>query len=432
MAIKAPPALIALESLSGAEIAAHQHYARILDEKGRYLPFDEFRHRISQRENVALAWTLTRRARDTAMQRIDYRNEAGAQAGFVLTPAMAAACEQVDKHATRLALGDLVNRLRGAGAALIQLQLDEPITSAQLEGANTTTLVARSMLESGRTPRTEDEHMIAGNARLMDDIPALLDDPLTPELIRRFHAIGMQGIGDEKYRPGEFRTTNDIVIADYDGNVVHQPPPAEGLAERLERVCAWVNAETQYIHPLIKACILHFILAHEHPFRDGNGRTSRALFYWFMLKSGYDAFRYISISSFLHAAPVKYAHSYQYTEKDGMDMTYFLEYQMDVIGRGLERLRQHVNDLVARAASIDRILFESGALSRLTPRQVILLNIMLATPGRLYTAADVSEALGTSDNTARSDLRALVREALAREMPANDQKKVYRIAKTFS
>ena len=432
MAIKTPPALIAPDALSGADIAAHQHYARILDDKGRYLPFDEFRHRVPQRENLTLAWTLTRRARDTAMQRIDFHNETGEQAGFVLTPAIAAACEQVDKHATRLALGDLINRLRGAGAALIQLQLDEPITSSQLEGANTTTLVARSMLESRRAPRTEDEHMIAGNARLMDDIPALLDEPLTPALIRRFHAIGMQGIRDEKYRPGEFRTTNDIVIADYDGNVVHQPPAAEGLTERLERVCAWVNDETHYIHPLVKACILHFILAHEHPFRDGNGRTSRALFYWFMLKSGYDAFRYISISSFLHAAPVKYAHSYQYTEKDGMDMTYFLEYQADVVRRGLGRLLQHVNDLVARAASIDRMLFESGALSRLTPRQVILLNIMLATPGKQYTAADISEVLGTSDNTARSDLRALVREALAQEMPANDQKKVYRIAKKFS
>lgn len=432
MAIKSPPALIALESLTGVDIAAHQHYARVTDEKGRYLPFDEFRHRVSQRENVSLAWTLTRRARDAAIQRIDYRNDAGEQAGFVLTPALAAACERVDKHATRLALSDMINRLRGAGAALIQLQLDEPITSSQLEGANTTALVARSMLESGRAPRTEDEHMIAGNARLMAEIPEMLDEPLTPELIRRFHAIGMQGICDEKYRPGEFRTTDDIVIADYDGNIVHQPPRAEGLAERLQQVCEWVNGDAHYIHPLVKACILHFILAYEHPFRDGNGRTIRALFYWFMLKSGYEAFQYISISSFLYAAPVKYALSYQYTEKDGMDMTYFLEYQAEVVRRGLERLLQHVNDLVARAVTIDRLLLESGALSRLTPRQVILLNIMLAAPGRQYTAADVSNALGISDNTARSNLRALAREELVEEMPANEQKRVYRIAKKFN
>lgn len=39
---------------------------------------------------------------------------------------------------------------------------------------------------------------------------------------------------------------------------------------------------------------------------------------------GYDVFKYISISRLLHAAPVKYAASYQYTESDGMDLTYFL------------------------------------------------------------------------------------------------------------
>lgn len=432
MAIKRPPALIPLASLTGADIAAHLPYARITDDKGRYLPFDEFRHRVARRDNLALAWTLTRRARDAAMQRLDYRNEAGEQAGFIVTPAIAAACERVDKHATRLALNDLIHRLRGAGAALMQLELEEPIASAQLEGASTTTLVAREMLGSGRAPRTEDEHMIAGNARLMAAIPDLLDEPLTPGLIRRIHAIGMEGINEAKYQPGEFRTTDDIAIADYDGNVVHQPPAAVRLPERLQQVCDWLNSETEYVHPLVKGCILHFMLAHEHPFRDGNGRTSRGLFYWFMLKSGYEAFRYISISSLLHAAPVKYAHSYQYTETDGMDLTYFLEYQTGVIRRALDTLLQHVNDLVIRAAKIDRILFESGALSRLLPRQVTLLNIMLATPATIYTAADVSDALGISDNTARKDLRALVNEGLVEEAATNAQKTVYRIAKNLN
>ncbi|HCH37979.1 MAG TPA: Fic family protein [Enterobacter sp.] len=431
MSIKRPPRLIPLESLTGADIVAHQHYARTTDDKGRYLPFDEFRHRLSHRDNVALAWTLTRRARDAALQRIAYRNEAGEQAGFMLTSAISATCERVDKHATRLALDNLIYRLRGAGAALIQLQLDEPITSSQLEGANTTTLVARKMLGSGRAPRTEGEHMIAGNARLMAEIPDLLNEPLTPDLIRRFHATGMEGINNAKYQPGEFRTTNDIVIADYDGNVIHQPPAADRLPARLQGICDWVNSTAEYVHPLVKACILHFMIAHEHPFQDGNGRTSRAMFYWFMLKSGYEAFKYISISSLLYAAPVKYAQSYQYTETDGMDLTYFLEYQSGIIRRALDQLLRHVDDLVTRAANIERFLFESRALSRLTSRQVTLLNIMLATSTTDYTAADVSEALGISDNTARKDLRALVREGLAEETAANDQKTVYKIARNL-
>lgn len=429
MPIKRPPLLIPFSQLTGADLDAHQRYNRVVDDRGRYLPFDEFCRRTASGENVSIAWTLTRRARDSAMQRIPYSNESGEQAGFVLTPNIIPVCELVDKHATRLALKELTNRLRGAGKELTALSLEEPITSSQLEGANTTTLVARSMLESGRVPRTEDEYMIAGNARLMAEIPGLIQEPLTPDLIRRFHVIGMGGINDEKYRPGELRDTDDVVIADYDGNIVHQPPAAANLPERLQMVCNFVNGTEPYVHPLVKACILHFMIAHEHPFRDGNGRTSRGLFYWYMLKSEYDVFKYVSISQLLHAAPAKYAHSYQHTETDGMDLTYYLEYQTSIIHRAVARLLQHVDALVTRAARIDHFLYKSGILSRLTGRQVTLLNIILAEPGKKYSAAGIAETLGVSDNTARNDLRTLARENLLTEVSENEQKTVYMISR---
>ena len=425
MAAKKVPLTVPLSQLSGAHLQAYQDYTRMTDNKGRYLPFDAFQYRVKKGEDVAIAWTLTRMARDAAIQRIDYQNEAGESAGFNITPIIYEICELSDKHATTLALREQTDRLRGAGAELSELRFEEPITSSQLEGANTTTLVAKNMLASGRTPRTEDEQMIAGNARLMAEIPALTEERLTLELIRKLHAIGMGGINDEKYRPGEFRESDDVVIADYDGNIVYQPPRAAELDTRLQKICDWLNNKEEYIHPLIRACILHFMIAYEHPFRDGNGRTSRAFFYWYMLKNGYEAFKYISISKLLHAAPVKYAHSYQHTESDGMDLTYFLEYQAGIIGRALRTYLEHIEKIINRSAMIDRRLYESGALKRLTARQVTLLNIMLSTPGKAYTAADVSEMLGVSDNTARTDLRAVVREGFALEKRANDQKTVY-------
>lgn len=69
------------------------------------------------------------------------------------------------------------------------------------------------MLKSGRAPYTEDEHMIAGNAHLMAEVPDLLQESLTSELIRLFHALGMGGINDEKYQPGEFRKTDDSAVS---------------------------------------------------------------------------------------------------------------------------------------------------------------------------------------------------------------------------
>jgi Fic family protein len=427
--MKHPPGLIPFSAFTGAQLETHQQYSRILDNKGRYLPFDEFRHRVKRGEDLELAWTLTRNARSAALQPVNYRNEAGEQAGFNITPLISEVCELADKHTTQTALREYLQQLPAGGAELSQLQLDESITSSQLEGANTTTLVARNMLETGRQPRTEDEQMIAGNARLMAKIPEHLAEPLTIELIRHFHAVGMSGINDAKYQPGTFRDTDDIVIADYDGNIAHQPPAAATIPQRLQEVCDFANhTDGQYIHPLIRACILHFMLAHEHPFRDGNGRTSRALFYWFMLKNGYEAFRFVSISQLLHAAPVKYAHSYQYTEHDGMDITYFLEHQASTIKRATTKYLDFIHEIIRRRAAVDSQLAASGALSRLRPRQIALLNIMLSEPQRLYTAAEVSQLLGVSDGTARTALRVLVHEGLARQVQVNDQQTAYIVA----
>lgn len=422
-----PPALLPLSGIPEEQFQSHQHYSRLLDSKGRYLPFGDFRHRVKRGEDVALAWTLTRRARDAALQRVNFHNEAGEQAGFYITPGIAEACALVDTATSQAALNQQTAALRGAGAELSELLLNEPITSSQLEGANTTTLVARNMLDTGRKPRTEDEHMIAGNARLMAEIPVRLKEPLTVELIRHFHAVGMDGIDDDKYTPGTFRQTDDVVIADYDGNIVHQPPKADTIPERLQMVCDFVNdTGGAYIHPLIKACAIHFMIAHEHPFRDGNGRTSRALFYWFMLRHGYAAFKYISISTLLHASSVKYAHSYQNTERDGMDLTYFLEYQASVITRAVRGYLAHVEGLVLRRAALDRVLFESGALGRLTPRQITALNILSATPGKLFSVAEIAVSLGISDNTARTALKALERESLVEGVQSNDRQTLYR------
>ncbi len=426
MAVKRPPALVPLSQITSEQLDSYSSWARIVDDKGRYLPWDEFQFRIKKGQDATLAWSFTRRARNAAMQFLDYTNEHDEQAGFNNTSPMSEVCERVDKYATTQALLQQQQRLQATGTLLGQLQFDEAITSAQLEGANTTTLVAKNMLETGRKPRTESEQMIVGNARLMSEILAHLDEPLTPALIRHFHSVGMAGIDDKKYTPGHWRETDDIVIADYDGNIVHQPPKAERIPERLEKVCTWINTRSgNYIHPLIRACILHFMIAHEHPFRDGNGRTARALFYWFMLKSGYEAFRYISISSLLYAASVKYAHSYQYTETDSMDLTYFLEYQMAIVKRALDKFYEHIDAVISRRARIDRTLFESGALQRLTQRQVTLLNIMLGDAGKGFTVAEIAGQLGIADNTARSDLKALVREGVAEERRANAQQTIY-------
>ena len=64
--------------------------------------------------------------------------------------------------------------------------------------------------------------------------------------------------------------------------------------------------EVPFIHPVIKAIIIHFVISFLHPFVDGNGRTVRSFFYWYMLKKGYALTEFLSISRIIYANKVKY------------------------------------------------------------------------------------------------------------------------------
>ena len=170
--------------------------------------------------------------------------------------------------------------------------------------------------------------------------------------------------------PGVLRVNDDVVVQDGQGNTVHVPPPAAGLAVRLRVLSRWINQShndphrADYLHPLIKGIALHFALGYEHPFRDGNGRVARALFYWFMFKNDFSAFRYIAISVLLRNAPVKYGRSYLNSEADDLDLTYFIDFQCWVVLRAVSSFTEAYRKSLVNAESFDRWLSEFGFFER--------------------------------------------------------------------
>src|SRR5207302_11428896 len=125
-----------------------------------------------------------------------------------------------------------------------------------------------------------------------------------------------------------------VAVFDNRGALLHQPPPAEQLPKRLVTMCRFANSElggAGFVHPVIRAILLHFWLGYDHPFEDGNGRTARALFYWYMRTHGYWLVEYLSISRILQNAPAKYTRAFLLTETDERDATYFIVYQLEVL-----------------------------------------------------------------------------------------------------
>ncbi|GAB5536469.1 MAG: Fic family protein [Rubricoccaceae bacterium] len=281
--------------------------------------------------------------------------------------------------------------------------MEEAITSSQLEGAATTRAVAKEMLRSGRAPRDPSEQMVLNNYRAMAYVRERTNEPLTPSFIEGLQRVVTAGTEAS----GAYRTLGDGVAVYSDANeLLHAPPPADQIPERLVKLCIFANeAETGvFLHPVLKSILLHFWLAYDHPFVDGNGRTARVLFYWSMLREGFWLAEFLSVSSVLKRAPARYAKSFLYTETDENDITYFMLAQLRAIELAIKELRNH---LAMRAKELREVEIRIGPTSLFNHRQRSLLSHALRHADAVYDIASEQARHGVTYATARADLLGL-------------------------
>lgn len=402
-----------------AEVQPFMSQYNETDEKGRYLHWSRLKWRVPQKDARKI-WSVIKFKRVMAAKYIQLADEKGDLFSYTTPHSMEAKLHHVIKTA-----GGSVGAVAGNVASdhiqrkflVSSLMMEEAITSAQLEGASTTREVAKKMLEDEREPVDEDERMILNNYFLLRYAEKVKTEDLSIDLILEFHRIATQNTTENNVVPGEFRTDNDIYVEDDRGVIAHQPPCYTLIPERLQRLCSFANeahkglAGGVFIAPVIKAIILHFMLGYEHPFRDGNGRTARALFYWFMLKNEYDLFKYVSISKLLKDDPRGYGLSYVYTEKDQNDLTYFIDFQLDIILAAFDELKQYLRVKTDEFNQVVELL-EKSKYNALNFVQKDILKKATKEPGRLFTVKEIASAYVISSNTARTYLNALVKDKL--------------------
>ncbi len=290
--------------------------------------------------------------------------------------------------------------------------IQEAITSSQLEGAATTRRVAKEMIKTGRPPRDRSERMILNNFRTMQRIGEIKSEPLSRELVFEIHRLVTEETLDTPSAAGRFRTTDEhIHVIDPYNEIFHDPPAADQLEERLVAMCNFANgtAPQGFIHPVIRSIILHFWLAYDHPFVDGNGRTARALFYWSMLRHNFWLFEFISISQIIRKAPIKYGRAFLYTETDDNDLTYFILYHIDVIRRAVIELHKYIE---RKTATLQAIEHELRGIAVLNHRQRALVSHALRHPNHRYTIKSHQTSHNVVYQTSRLDLFDLERHGL--------------------
>ncbi len=141
-----------------------------------------------------------------------------------------------------------------------------------------------------------------------------------------------------------------------------------------------------------------------HPFVDGNGRTARALFYWYLLKHGYASFEYLPISRIFLSGPSKYATAYLYTETDSGDLTYFIHYNLRSIIRAIRELHAYLETQTALLREAIELVDNHPELNY---RQLDLVKHAVHEPNDVYHAKSHAGKYRVTFPTARTDLAGL-------------------------
>ena len=369
-------------------------------DKVKYLP-------MAEGINPEEAWAVIKNIREGSLQGISLTSTNHKIFTYSIPPTAQKYLHLIDRGMEKV----LAGALEGQTAKEYQLRsiMEEAIASSQIEGAATTRAVAKEMLKTKRKPRDYGEKMILNNYQTIIKLKEFTDQPLSAEIVKAIHSNITANTLEDPTWEGTFRDDENAKEEDKmqvfapEGKRLYTPPISSEIESRVNLMCRFANEEdkSSFMHPVIKAIILHFWLAYVHPFMDGNGRTARALFYWYMIRHDYPLIEYLSISSVINKKRTQYLKAFLYSEMDDNDMTYFIMFHLKAIQEALDDVVEYIKGKNLLLKVADNLLSKFPTLNH---RQWPIVIDALAKPDEKYTVEKHMNTHGTARQTARTDL----------------------------
>lgn len=348
-------------------------------------------------ENISINWWLSN-TMEAQLHKLDIGLAGGLGMDVLLAP------KYVHRHKTNMLL-------------------DESITSSLLAGAIVPKKAAREMLLKKRSPQNKDEQVCINIFRALQLSISKKEQPLTQDLLFQIHqtltkdTIKLKGIGN-------YRTNIKIDTSSIDTSAGYKPVEATLVPQLMNLVFDFYNNDTEpfFIHPLVKASIIHYLITSFRPFKDANGRMARLLAQMYLLKKEYWVTEFISVSNIISKFKPKYHKAIALSQADGNNIGYFLQFYI----QSLQMAHKSLKDFVQRINK-ERTEKASPKRSGYNDRQTTVLQWLKDDAEKIVTIRELRSVYGVSKETARTDLTALVEKGWLKYYNIN--KKTYAFVK---
>lgn len=224
--------------------------------------------------------------------------------------------------------------------------------STRIEGAKMTDEEIERFLRGLKIkkPQSRDEQEVAGYAdligRIFENYQTL---KLSENWILQFHDILLHFSEKDKLHKGKYKTANNtVVMINKQGEqvILFDPTPPYLVKPEMEAIINWTNQQltTGDIHPILAMANFIFEFLAIHPFKDGNGRISRALTNLLLLKSGYIYAQYVSLDEIIENTKADYYLALRSSQKKhktkNEDIAPWVEYFINALFTQTERAKK--------------------------------------------------------------------------------------------
>lgn len=397
----------------------NQYGTLLKDINTKYLYWDKVKYLVPQNENANVFWQAVKTLRTVNSKQITFGDHVF---HFTITENMLSLLHQFDMNLGGSLGTHSIIPETDKNVFLISSIMEEAIASSQMEGASTTRRVAKEMLRKQQKPRNKSQQMITNNYATIKYLVEHQEEDFTIDNLLKIHKLITKNTLDDSEDEGHLRKDYEVrVMNAITGEIAHTPPMLGDVEKLLKQLCEFANAsaknETEFVHPVVKSIIIHFMLAYIHPFVDGNGRTARSLVYWYLIKNGYWLTEYLSISRVIYRNKDAYEKAFLYTENDGNDLSYFIQFNLVTMEKAFVELKSYLQRKISERDGIVQFRNVSG----INERQAHLLKILSEKPNSVFTTTEVVNRFAITGKTARNDLQRLVSLGYMQEKPLNQR-----------